>query len=195
MRRGWAPSSAESASRRFLLGRSAAASWRIVTLPPHPTERVFSSTSPGTTACRPSGGRAGRSQKAQHPYIGLSSTPTLPMICIPIGAPYITRAQLSSTLNRCNFKSSVDTSGDLHLSLRAGCGGDFQVRVVQRHRLLTPRSDWGLSTRQQRSFATLTSAAFTFSGRNPLALWTGRGGVMQVKRRPCYQPGGTALSA
>ena len=110
-------------------------------------ERVFSSTSPGTTACRSSGSRAGRCPQAQHPSIGLSSTPALPVRCIPIGAPYIAGAQLSSTLNRCNFKSSVGTSGDLHLSLWAGCGGEFQVHMVQRPRLLTSRLDWGVAPR------------------------------------------------
>ena len=63
------------------------------------------------------------------------------------------------------------------------------MRVMQRPRLLTPRPDWGLSTRQQRSLTTHASAAYTFSGRNPLALWTGRGGEMQVERRPMLPTG------
>ena len=37
--------------------------------------------------------------------------------------------------------------------------------------------------------ASHTSAAFTFSGRNPLALWSGRDGEMQVVRRPMLSTG------
>ena len=46
-----------------------------------------------------------------------------------------------------------------------------------------------LSTRQQRNLTTHASATYTFSGRNPLALWSGRGGEMQVERRPMLSTG------
>jgi hypothetical protein len=43
---------------------------------------------------------------------------------------YTTAAQLSSTLNRCDFHFSIDISDAYHLSLWAGCGGE--LRPVQR---------------------------------------------------------------
>ena len=95
------------------------------------------------------------------------------------GVSYTAGAQLSSILNRCDFTFSVDISDAYHLSLWAGCGGE-----LQRPMLSTPRSDGGLSTRQQRSLATHTSAAFTFSGGNHLVLWTGCGGELRVEQRP-----------
>ena len=41
------------------------------------------------------------------------------------GMTYTTAAQLSSTLNRCDFHFSIDTSDAYHLSLWAGCGGEL----------------------------------------------------------------------
>ena len=38
------------------------------------------------------------------------------------GMTYTTAAQLSSTLNRCDFHLSIDISDAYHLSLWAGCG-------------------------------------------------------------------------
>jgi hypothetical protein len=46
------------------------------------------------------------------------------------GVTYTTAAQLSSTLNRCDFHFSIDISDAYHLSLWAGCGGE--LRPVQR---------------------------------------------------------------
>jgi hypothetical protein len=46
------------------------------------------------------------------------------------GVTYSTVAQLSSTLNRCDFYFSIDISDAYHLSLWAGCGGE--LRPVQR---------------------------------------------------------------
>jgi hypothetical protein len=46
---------------------------------------------------------------------------------------YTTAAQLSSTLNRCDFHFSIDISDAYHLSLWAGCGGElrpFQRPVI-----------------------------------------------------------------
>ena len=42
------------------------------------------------------------------------------------GVTYTTAAQLSSTLNRCDFHFSVDISDAYHLSLWAGCGGELR---------------------------------------------------------------------
>ena len=39
------------------------------------------------------------------------------------GVKYTTAAQLSSTLNQCDFHFSIDISDAYHLSLWAGCGG------------------------------------------------------------------------
>jgi hypothetical protein len=41
------------------------------------------------------------------------------------GVTYTTAAQLSSTLNRCDFHFSIDISDTYHLSLWAGCGGEL----------------------------------------------------------------------
>ena len=46
------------------------------------------------------------------------------------GVTYTTAAQLSSTLNRCDFHFSIDISDAYHLSLWAGCGGE--LRPVKR---------------------------------------------------------------
>jgi hypothetical protein len=46
------------------------------------------------------------------------------------GVTYTTAAQLSSTLNRCDFHISIDISDAYHLSLWAGCGRE--LRPVQR---------------------------------------------------------------
>ena len=43
-----------------------------------------------------------------------------------LGVTYTTAAQLSSTLNRCDFHFSIDISDAYHLSLWAGCGGALQ---------------------------------------------------------------------
>jgi hypothetical protein len=40
------------------------------------------------------------------------------------GVTFTTAAQLSSTLNRCDFNFSIDISDSYHLSLWAGCGGE-----------------------------------------------------------------------
>ena len=42
------------------------------------------------------------------------------------GVTYTTAAQLSSTLNRCDFHFSVDISDAYHLALWAGCGGELR---------------------------------------------------------------------
>ncbi len=42
------------------------------------------------------------------------------------GVTYTTVAQLSSTLNRCDFTFSVDISDAYHLALWAGCGGELR---------------------------------------------------------------------
>jgi hypothetical protein len=42
------------------------------------------------------------------------------------GVTYTTAAQLSSTLNRCDFHFSIDISDAYHLSLWAGCGGELR---------------------------------------------------------------------
>ena len=42
------------------------------------------------------------------------------------GVSYTTAAQLSSTLNRCDFTFSIDISDAYHLSLWAGCGGELR---------------------------------------------------------------------
>ena len=42
------------------------------------------------------------------------------------GVAYTTAAQLSSTLNRCDFTFSIDISDAYHLSLWAGCGGELR---------------------------------------------------------------------
>ncbi len=45
------------------------------------------------------------------------------------GVTYTTAAQLSSTLNRCDFHFSVDISNTYHLALMAGCCGELsQIR-------------------------------------------------------------------
>jgi hypothetical protein len=46
------------------------------------------------------------------------------------GVTYTTAAQLSSTLNRCDFHFSIDISDAYHLSFWAGCSGE--LRPVQR---------------------------------------------------------------
>jgi hypothetical protein len=46
------------------------------------------------------------------------------------GVTYTTAAQLSSTLNRCDFTFSVDISDAYHLAVWAGCGG--QLRTIRR---------------------------------------------------------------
>lgn len=46
------------------------------------------------------------------------------------GVTYTTAAQLSSTLNRCDFHFSIDISDAYHLALWAGCGGE--LRPVKR---------------------------------------------------------------
>jgi hypothetical protein len=50
------------------------------------------------------------------------------------GAEYTTAAQLSSTLNRCDFHFLIDISDAYHLSLWAGCGGE--LRPVKRSVIL-----------------------------------------------------------
>ena len=42
------------------------------------------------------------------------------------GVTYTTAAQLSSTLNRCDFTFSIDISDAYHLALWAGCGGELR---------------------------------------------------------------------
>ena len=42
------------------------------------------------------------------------------------GVTYTTAAQLSSTMNRCDFHFSIDISDAYHLSLWAGCGGELR---------------------------------------------------------------------
>ena len=42
------------------------------------------------------------------------------------GVTYTTAAQLSSTLNRCDFHFSIDISDAYHLALWAGCGGELR---------------------------------------------------------------------
>ena len=42
------------------------------------------------------------------------------------GVTYTTAAQLSSTLNKCDFTFSVDISDAYHLALWAGCGGELR---------------------------------------------------------------------
>ncbi len=43
-----------------------------------------------------------------------------------LGVTYTTTAQLSSTLNPCDFHFSVDISDAYHLALWAGCGGELR---------------------------------------------------------------------
>ena len=55
----------------------------------------------------------------------------MPISFTPTGGfTYTTAAQLSRTLNRCDFHFSIDLSDAYHLSLWAGCGGE--LRPVQR---------------------------------------------------------------
>ena len=55
------------------------------------------------------------------------------------GVTYTTAAQLSSTLNRCDFHFSIDISDAYHLSLWAGCGGE--LRPIKRP-IITSRGPW-----------------------------------------------------
>ena len=53
---------------------------------------------------------------------------------------YTTAAQLSSTLNWCDFHFSIDISDAYHLSLWAGCGGG-ELRPIKRP-IITSRGPW-----------------------------------------------------
>ena len=55
------------------------------------------------------------------------------------GVTYTTAAQLSSTLNRCDFRFSTDISDAYHLSLWAGCGGELRpIKLLS----ITSRGPW-----------------------------------------------------
>ena len=61
------------------------------------------------------------------------------------GVTYTTAAQLSSTLNRCDFTFSIDISDAYHLALWAGCGGELRPikrPVLARAEGGRPRVSW-----------------------------------------------------
>ena len=105
------------------------------------------------------------------------------------GVSYTLGAQLSSTLKRCDFTFSVDTSDAYHLSLWAGCGGEFTCGALAATQAFHAALRRGPLYTTAAQLSNTCKCCVYIQRRKPLSV------MDWLNSAPCYQLGGTALRA